>query len=489
MPKNPLENNHRILVIDDNESIHRDFRRILAKREARAELGMLESELFGNSEIHPPTDSSAGLLDIEIDSAYQGREGLDRVKQSIREDRRYSLAFVDMRMPPGWDGLETIQRIFAVDPLIQIVICTAFSDHSWSEITDCIGSSDRLLILKKPFDTIEVSQLVIALCKKTELAQQTNLATEDLERLVQEKTAELLAANRAIVEEQQKSMERERQLLHQQKVKSLGHLASSMAHEFRQSLAVIHNFVEVVQESPALEKHAEERELLKIALEATQKAAKITSRVLEYGRQENSGMTVMEVAEAIKRTLSMLTPLFGARCTLAFTPPSQTLHLHCEHSFVDQILMNLCTNARDAMNGVGRIQIFLKRDDLPSGSQIPRSLGAPNVLVEPREWFSITISDMGCGIPAEELQKILDPFYTTKRRGEGTGLGLPITNTLVQRHGGCVKIESTVGTGTKIRLYLPLAKRPIVRSSGITQPIPAGMLPTDVRNIVPATGS
>ncbi|WP_218933149.1 ATP-binding protein [Roseimaritima multifibrata] len=126
---------------------------------------------------------------------------------------------------------------------------------------------------------------------------------------------------------------------------------------------------------------------------------------------------------------------------------------------------------------------------LPTDSQIPRPPLAPNILVEPKEWFSITISDIGCGIPAGELKKVLDPFYTTKRRDEGTGVGLSITNTLIQRHGGCMKIESTVGTGTNIRLYLPLAKRPIVRSWGIAQPIPTGMLQMDFRNRVPATGS
>ncbi len=114
----------------------------------------------------------------------QGQEGLARVEESIGRDRPYAMAFVDMRMPPGWNGIETAQKIWQVDPCLQIVICTAYSDYSWSEMVKSLGETDRLLILKKPFDNIEVCQLATALCAKWNLARQAHRTLHDLQEMV-----------------------------------------------------------------------------------------------------------------------------------------------------------------------------------------------------------------------------------------------------------------------------------------------------------------
>jgi YesN/AraC family two-component response regulator len=106
-----------------------------------------------------------------------------------------------MRMPPGWDGLKTIEHIWKVDPNVQIVICTAYSDYSWGEITERLGKSENLLILKKPFDSAEVAQLASALTEKWILARQASLKTEQLERMVEARTDELEEANDQLKEE------------------------------------------------------------------------------------------------------------------------------------------------------------------------------------------------------------------------------------------------------------------------------------------------
>ena len=155
---------NRILVIDDNVDIHDDFRTILVKSQAndsnRANLDALEDDIFGvelqNSNSAP---ASRGNVEYELDFASQGQEGLAKLKDAQSQDKPYFLAFVDMRMPPGWDGLETIEYLWAVDPELQVVICTAFSDYSQLEITERLGLNDNLLILKKPFDQEEVAQL------------------------------------------------------------------------------------------------------------------------------------------------------------------------------------------------------------------------------------------------------------------------------------------------------------------------------------------
>ena len=177
---------HRILVIDDNRAIHEDFRKILCPASAAvADLSAAEAALFGDE---MPQEKAP---EYEMDSAFQGQEALALVSKSVLANRPYSLAFVDVRMPPGWDGIETIARLWQADPHLHCVICTAYSDYSWEEMVTKLGRNDRLLILKKPFDNVEVSQLVVALTEKWTLGRQARLQMRNMESLVSERTAQL----------------------------------------------------------------------------------------------------------------------------------------------------------------------------------------------------------------------------------------------------------------------------------------------------------
>lgn len=159
----------RVLIVDDTAAIHESIRAVLGTapgaQGAQDALDALEADLFDEAPA-APAKPAAGSPTYEIDSAMQGQEALARVRASLAEGRPYAVAFVDMRMPPGWDGLTTIQHLWAADPAIQIVICTAYSDRSWSEIRDTLGNTDQLLILKKPFDPVEVAQLAHSLSQK-----------------------------------------------------------------------------------------------------------------------------------------------------------------------------------------------------------------------------------------------------------------------------------------------------------------------------------
>ena len=186
--------NRRILLIDDTPSIHEDFRRILSGTGADvgSEMAAAEEALFG--EATEPT----GTPSFDLDSAYQGREGLKMVCSSLQAASPYALAFVDMRMPPGWDGAQTIREIWKVDPRLQIVICTAHSDYSWDALLGKLGAEDRLLVLKKPFDNIEVAQLTSALTTKWDMTRQAELKVSHLEDAVQERTQALQIANKEL---------------------------------------------------------------------------------------------------------------------------------------------------------------------------------------------------------------------------------------------------------------------------------------------------
>jgi EAL domain-containing protein (putative c-di-GMP-specific phosphodiesterase class I)/ActR/RegA family two-component response regulator len=182
-PAHP-DGNRRVLVIDDNTAIHDDFRKILCPdRRSDAALDQFESMLFGASEQRPAQAS------FELEFATQGEQGVEMVRQARAAGRPYAVAFVDVRMPPGMDGIETTGLIWQNDPDIQIVICTAYSDHSWEEILKKLGRSDRLVVLKKPFDNIEVQQLADTLTQRWHSAVAMQKHLEMLQQVIADRAA------------------------------------------------------------------------------------------------------------------------------------------------------------------------------------------------------------------------------------------------------------------------------------------------------------
>ncbi len=170
-----LKANRRILIVDDNHSIHADFRKILCGENVRKTAVKKMGALLFDTPAPAPSQEC-----FELDSAYQGQEALELVKKSLAENRPYAMAFVDVRMPPGWDGVETIARIWEIYPQLQVVVCTAYSDYAWEEMRARVGQPDSLLVLKKPFDKIEVQQMAHALTKKWLLNHQSAMQMAEL---------------------------------------------------------------------------------------------------------------------------------------------------------------------------------------------------------------------------------------------------------------------------------------------------------------------
>src|SRR5438477_1438582 len=185
-----IQPSQRILVIDDNRAIHEDFCKILGTDHSGPEvLEEREALLFGE-----PAPTSRRQV-FQIDSAFQGEDGLRLLQKAVESGEPYALAFVDVRMEPGWDGIETTAKLWEAYPDLQVVICTAHSDYSWDDMVDKLGHSDRLVILKKPFDNVEVQQLANALTQKWRLLQQAKIKLDDLEKIVSDRTEELHATN------------------------------------------------------------------------------------------------------------------------------------------------------------------------------------------------------------------------------------------------------------------------------------------------------
>jgi diguanylate cyclase (GGDEF)-like protein len=192
MPVQASPEARRILVIDDNDAIHNDFRKtLISGDQPSAKLSSAKAAVFGDS---GTATTISSLPKFEVESAMQGQEGLKILEEALQADNPFTVAFVDMRMPPGWDGVQTIQRLWQADPNVQVVICTAYSDYSWQEISKKLGLTDRLLILKKPFDPVEITQIATSLSEKWALKRKAQLKMEELELMVQERTAELIHA-------------------------------------------------------------------------------------------------------------------------------------------------------------------------------------------------------------------------------------------------------------------------------------------------------
>lgn len=165
-----MNEEYRILVVDDLTSIHEDFKKILLPQKNEAEEGLdkLNAEMFGK---HEEAKETLRLPKFSLDSAFQGEEAIKLVKASVEQGRPYAVAFVDVLMPPGIDGIETIYCLWSIDPNIQVVICTAYSVYTWEEIIRRLGESDQLYILKKPFDKIEIINLAYNLSKRWSISQ------------------------------------------------------------------------------------------------------------------------------------------------------------------------------------------------------------------------------------------------------------------------------------------------------------------------------
>lgn len=161
--------NRRILIIDDNLSIHDDFRRILAPVDAGDDLDAEAAMLLGGAADGSGAPGPGAAFELSF--ASQGQEARELVIANQHSDKRFAMVFVDMRMPPGWDGLTTILKLWETDPDLHVVICTAHSDRTWDEIATSLTARDRWAVLKKPFDKVEVLQLAHVMIGKWNLGQ------------------------------------------------------------------------------------------------------------------------------------------------------------------------------------------------------------------------------------------------------------------------------------------------------------------------------
>lgn len=205
----------RILIADDNKDIHDDIKYILGMSsfitEDYLEISQLKEELFG-VENDSPYKGPVSNINYRIDDAYRGDEAINMVRAAKESDDSYSLVFMDIRMPPGIDGIEAIESIWTIDSEVGIVICTAYSDYTWDQIIAKLGHNDNLLFIRKPFDSISLKQITLAMTTNWNLKRQIKQYIDNLESQVKIRTQELTVVIKKLETEIVLRKEKEKQL-------------------------------------------------------------------------------------------------------------------------------------------------------------------------------------------------------------------------------------------------------------------------------------
>jgi len=422
--------NRRILIVDDNEAIHEDFNAILAHKTLNTSaLDQAEAAILGG------TFDGIEQETFDVDSAFQGKEGLEKIQQALQEDRPYAMAFVDVRMPPGWDGIETIQRIWKEYPDLQVVICTAYSDYEWHEVVKKLGRTEKLLFLKKPFEREEVYQLAVSLTEKWHLSRQARLKYKELEQIVEQRTRELEEANRRLTTALAKAEEADR---------AKSRFLANMSHEIRTPMNAIVGFSSLLSEEDLTDAQQED---VTIVRESAKNLLNLINDILDFSKIEAGQLTVEMMDCSLGQLLSSLESMMKPQAiekSIDFRTvqaPNLPGYIKTDPHRLKQCLVNLVNNAlKFTEQGHVHVKVSLHEDN---GKHLIR----------------FDVADTGIGIPKHRQAAIFESFTqadgSTTRKYGGTGLGLTVTKQLIELLRGELALTSDPGKGSVFSIVIP----------------------------------
>lgn len=421
----------RILAVDDDEAIRDSYAKILSGHESgsgSADKAIeLADKLFGDYR-SPQQRGLESKITFELTRCSQGDEAVEEIAKAARSQTPFSVVFVDMRMPPGMDGIKTAEAIRALDPNIQIVIVTGFSDVAPEHIAKQVPPVDKLLYIQKPFHHQEVVQFATALSVKWEQEKLLREINEELEKRVEDRTSELAKANDMLKEHSNMKSE----------------FVMNVAHEIRTPLTIFKNIISNALAGVDGKIGPKLRTNLEVAEETINRLARISSEFFDLSKIDAGKLeldiTRFSIQSIVTDVVNSMEHLAKEQNTnLATLLPDEELFIEADHDRVAQVLTNLITNAVKF---------------------VPENTGNITVrLIDAGENIEVDIKDNGPGIAENDIDKVFNRFVQVEKHvGEGehgTGIGLTITKEIVEMHHGKIWVESTPDHGSHFCFSLP----------------------------------
>ncbi len=558
----PEQISRKIIVIDDDKAIWQAYTSVLTFPETEANTPGQRMAIL----LTPVKNSATPAAPLfELTFASQGKDALTMIREAAAAERPFSVAFIDIRMPPGWDGMETAAQIRQIDLNIEFVFVTAYSDRSREEIVQKVGDPSKILFLRKPFDPEELYQLALSLSEKWRIARQEKMAAASLaeseskfralvettndfvweidanglfvycsplckqmygftpEELVGKPFTQLFKTDEAeahhlffehcrdeagifhgcqrncrhkdgreiIIETngvpiigrngkvcgfrgidrditerlriQEEKFKLEEQYHQAQKMEAIGTLAGGIAHDLNNLLTPILGYTEIsrlgLNPDSALAKNLETVQI------SAQKAAGLIRQILTFSRKQVISLETFNINDLINGFIKMLRRMIREDVELVLDLADQLWPVNMDRGQVEQILMNLVVNARDAIDNGGVVIIRTANTAIASDQKVADTAGT----IFNGNYVVLTVEDNGEGMDQDTIQRIFDPFFTTKPLGQGTGLGLATVYGIVRQHDGHILIDSISGKGSAFSIYLPRTQEKI-------EPLPASAI-------------
>ncbi len=433
----------RVLIVDDNPSIHEDLKHILVPKTFTGmdkETLDLEDDLFNEE---PVVDDNAPLLamDIDIDHAYQGLEAIEKVNEAVKEGNPYALILMDVRMPPGLDGIQTIKRIWDKYPKIEMIICTAFSDYSWDKIVENLGSTDNLLFVKKPFDSDAIRQTIHSVLKRMDNTKKDSEIIERLEKEVESRKSQLA---KMISHLETMKIETETELLSNKKY------LPGFDYEFRTPMHGIMGMTDLLLDTNLDEDQRDYAETIKASSDSL---FMTINDVLDYSRLIAGAIELNEIEFNLRTLVEELADY------ISFSMNSNEIEIATiiqadvpeivigDPTRVRQILLNLATNAVKCTE-TGEITISISQE---TNQPLQVSAGEKNQKII----LHFEVSDTGSGIAPEFIDNLFLSEGRSDQVNNNKGIGLVITKQLTELMGGTIGVKSRTGNGSTFCFTAP----------------------------------